>query len=691
MNKLFKKVLTVATLCLASFAIAGAAKANAGITYDPVADTIKSDTACVAYVFSKGDKDTKIKAGTEGIALAANTAVSVTEDLGIKVAKDIHLYTAAAAPTEDVVVKSNYDLSAQQAKKLTAVIDYTKADNTAATNVLSAVALDADKKPIESPVIYWAEEEAGTYAAADTFTGAKLAGMLENGGTIYIKMIGNGDYRTSKVYKVKIAKQAKAPSVKIDVKKNTIALKNGYDFVLAAKTGENYALAENATWFTVLPYLKDSGNANAIASGYTPLDKKDAAAKTSATAYTKTKVKALSLLDFAKKLGKSDLKADFSFGVRKSATNKKPASAVSYYDLAGQKAAPSIYTEQNTSSYDIIAQGADVKFKALDIVNSTLPKTEGGLAWTGIGAEVKPAADAVVDGTTAKYEMAVILKDDLANVDWSTVAWKAIKKGTSITEKTSTKYCLTGSTNKKQAVFTKTNAATAKGSTNAKAVLLIRRAGVKGKTINDCVLASEYMTTYLFKTTADGKTVFQWITEGPKVGAHAYKYVIKVKTWQKGDGDAYAWTEDASKAITGYQVVGKSAEYTFADPEGFVYDMASYSGATPTGKKITIATGEKDAEVPVSINLQQKAKLVVKYAGLSTADKKNDSEVEVILGVSKEITDKVLTVSGYTVKSVKIGTVDATIASEKYSVTANTGKEVITITYEKTPEPAPEG
>lgn len=684
MNKLFKKVLTVATLCLASFAIAGAAKANAGITYDPLTDTIKSDKACVAYVFSKADKDTKIKAGTEGIALAANTPVSVTEDLGIKVAKDIHLYTAAAAPTEDIVEKAEWNLAAQQAKKLTAVIDYTKADNTAATNVISAVALDADGKTIESPVIYWAEEEAGTYAAADTFTGAKLAGMLENGGTIYIKMIGNADYRTSKVYKVKIAKQAKAPSVKIDVKKNTIALKNGYDFVLAAKTGENYALAENATWFTVLPYLKDSGNAVAIASGYTPLDKKDAAAKTSATAYTKTKVKALSLLDFAKKLGKSDLKADFSFGVRKSATNKKPASAVSYYDLAGQKAAPSIYTEQNTSLYDIIAQGADVKFKALDIVNSTLPKTEGGLAWTGIGAEVKPAADAVVDGTAAKYEMAVILKADLANVDWSTVAWKAIKKGTSITEKTSTKYCLTGSTTKKQAAFTKTNAATEKGSANAKAVLLIRRAGVKGKTINDCVLASEYMTTYLLKDTgADGKAVFQWITEGAKVGADAYKYVIKVKTWQKGDGDEYAWTEDASKAITGYQVVGKSAEYTFADPEGFVYDLSGEIGASVEGKKITIASGTKYSTKDVTVKLQQKAKLVVKYEGLSTADKKNDSEVEVILGVSKEITDKVLTVSGYTVESVKIGTVDATIASDKYSVTANTGKEVITITYKK--------
>lgn len=677
MNKLFKKVLTVATLCLASFAIAGAAKANAGITYDPIADTIKSDTAQVAYVFSKGDKDTKIKADTEGIALAANTAVSVTEDLGIKVAKDIHLYTADAAPTEDVVVKSNYNLSAQQAKKLTAVIDYTKADDAAATNVLSAVALDADKKPIENPVIYWAEEEAGTYAAANTFTGAKLAGMLENGGTIYIKMIGNADYRTSKVYKVKIAKQAKAPSVKIDVKKNTIALKNGYDFVLAAKTGENYALAENATWFTVLPYLKDSGNAVAIASGYTPLDKKDAAAKTSATAYTKTKVKALSLLDFAKKLGKSDLKADFSFGVRKSATNKKPASAVSYYDLAGQKAAPSIYTEQNTSSYDIIAQGADVKFKALDIVNSTLPKTEGGLAWDGIGAEVKPAADAVVDGTAAKYEMAVILKADLDNVDWSTVAWKAIKKGTSITEKTSTKYCLTGSTTKKQAAFTKTNAATEKGSANAKAVLLIRRAGVKGKTINDCVLASEYMTTYLFKTTgADGKAVFQWITEGAKVGAHAFKYVITVNTWQDG-----AWKADATKTITGYGLADNSVEYTFVDPEGFVYDLSGEIGATVSGKKITIAGGAKDATKDVTVKLQQKAKIKVKYVVPTGDDKIAESEIEMLLGVAQDIADKV-NKTGYTAE-VKIGTTTVTPADGKYMATAVTAKDIITVTYAK--------
>lgn len=687
MNKLFKKVLTVATLCLASFAIAGAAKANAGITYEPVTDTIKSDTACVAYVFSKADKDTKIKAGTEGIALAANTAVSVTEDLGIKVAKDIHLYTAAAAPTEDVVVKSIYDLSAQQAKKLTAVIDYTKADNPAATNVLSAVALDADKNEIANPVIYWAEEEAGTYAAADTFTGDKLAGMLENGGTIYIKMIGNADYRTSKVYKVKIAKQAKAPSVKIDVKKNTIALKNGYDFVLAAKSGENYALAENAAWFTVLPYLKDSGNAVAIASGYTPLDKKDAAAKTSATAYTKTKVKALSLADLAAKLSTTEkpitLADGFSFGVRKSATNKKPASAVSYYDLAGQKAAPSIYTEQNTSSYDIIAQGADVKFKALDIVNSTLPKSKDDPAWTGIGAEVKPAADAVVDGTTAKYEMAVIATADLANVDWSTVAWKAIKKGTSITEKTSTKYCLTGSTTKKQAAFTKTNAATTKGSTNAKAVLLIRRAGVKGKTINDCVLASEYMTTYLFKTTgADGKAVFQWITEGAKVGADAYKYVITVNTWQDG-----AWKADATKTITGYGLANTSVEYTFVDPEGFVYDLSGEIGATVSGKKITIAGGAKDATKDVTVKLQQKAKIKVKYVVPTGDDKIAESEIEMLLGVPQDIADKVIkdgytAEDGYTVE-VKIGTKTVTPADNKYMATAVIAKDIITVTYAK--------
>lgn len=679
MNKLFKKVLTVATLCLASFAIAGAAKANAGVTYDPATDTIKSNTDCVAYVLSKSGKDVTIKASTEPVALPANTAVSVTEDLGIKAGKEINLYVADAQITENKKVQANATFVL--AKKVTGAINYTKADTATATGVLSAVALDADKNPIENASFVWATEEDGTYADADTFKGSDLAAMLEEGGTIYIKMLGNADYRNSKPVKVKIAKQAKAPSVKIDVKKNTIALKNGYDFVLAAKTDENYALAENATWFTVLPYLKDSGNPDAIAAGYTPLDKKDAAAKTSKTAYTKTKVKALSLLDFAKKLGKSDLKADFSFGVRKSATNKKPASAVSYYDLAGQKAAPSIYTEQNTSSYDIIAQGADVKFKALDIVNSTLPKTKDDPAWTGIGAEVKPAADAVVDGTTAKYEMAVIATADLPNVDWSTVAWKAIKKGTSITEKTSTKYCLTGSTTPKKAAFTKTNAATAKGSANAKAVLLIRRAGVKGKTINDCVLASEYMTTYLFKNTADGKTVYQWITEGAKVGADAYQWTINVLTWQKGDSK-YDWTKDATRTISGYAEVKKPATYTFEDPDGFAFDMASLStGATATGKKIEIAAGTTTTDSKtVSINLQQKAKIKVKYSGLTGDKKIADAEVEVKLGVPADITSFVKAVDGYTA-TVKIGDTSITKADNKYMATANTEKDDITISY----------
>lgn len=704
MKNLFKKVLTAAALCLTVLAVSGAVKANAAVTvtYEPATDTIKSDQKAVAYILKKADGVT-LKSTATGIDLAANTAVSLTDDLGIKATnKDIYLYVVSEAITKDVTsAKPTFTLKGQQAKKLTGTINYTKADTATATGVLSAVAVDKDNKTIADPSIVWSTEEAGIYEAVDSFTGEELADRLANGATIYIKMLGNSTYRTSKAVKVKIAKQSKAPSVKLDVKKSTIALKNGYDFVLAAKTGENYALADGAKWCTVLPYLKDSGNANAIVpnanvtTGYIPLDKKDAAAKTSATAYTKTKVKALSLVDLAANLSTTEkpikLADGFSFGVRKSATNKKPASAVTWCDLQAQAAAPVIYTEENTSSYDIIAQGTDVKFKTTDIANATWMEDKSN-PWSGIGKNVEAKSGAKTDGTAAKYEMAVILEADLDNVDWSTVAWKAIKKGTSITEKTSTKYCLTGSTNKKTAVFTKTNAATTKGSANAKAVLLIRRAGVKGKTINNCVLASECMTTYLFKNTDGGRTVYQWITEGAKVGADAYQYVITVKTWQKGETD-YSWTADATRTISGYAEVKKPATYTFEDPDGFAYDMASLStGATATGKKIEIAAGTTTTDSKtVSINLQQKAKLVVKYDGLSTADKKNDSEVEVFLGVSKEITDKVLTVSGYTVKSVKIGTVDATVPSDKYSVTANTGKEVITITYEKAPEPAPEG
>lgn len=696
MKNLFKKVLTAAALCLTVLAVSGAVKAQAAtLEYDAATDSIKGSG--VAYIVKNADT-VKIKASAEPIALST-TAQSLKE-LGCKEGNAVYFYIADAALTEDAEVKANKTILATKAKKVTGVIDYTAADNDASTNGLSATVIDPDKKTVTGLKLYWSEDGEAFKLNENTtaLTGAYLKSKLEAGATIYIKVVDSTNAtRTSKAVKVKIAKQAKAPSVKLDVKKSTIALKNGFDFVLATKTGENYAIAQKESkdlpWNTVLPVLKDSSNADAIVTGYTPLDKKADGAKASTTAFTKTKVKALSLADFVTELGNGASLADgFSFGVRKSATTKKPASAVAFYDVKAQTPAPQIYTEQNTSSYDIIAQGADVKFKTPTIVNAAWKVVENAVSytgvWTGIGEDVKLSTESSIkkDEAAAKYEMAVIATADLANVDWTTVSWKAIKAGTNISEKTSTKYCVKGSTTKKSAAFSKANAATTvntDGSNDAKVVLLIRRAGVKAKTISDSTIASEYMVTFLLKATgADGKPVYQWKTNGAKVGADAYTYEITVKTWQKATS-GYAWTADKTKTIIGYCSTESDATYTFEDPDGFAYDLASVSGATAEGKKITIAKGAKDANKEVSINLQEKATIKIKFAGLATADKKDDAEVEMILGVAKEITSNVAAPTGYAISSVKIGDNPITPADNKYTATVNTAKDEITVTYEK--------
>lgn len=581
MMKHFKKMLSVLVAAFAVIAIAGTVKASAAaptVTYDPVADTIKGEAAYVAYIL-KNTEATTIKTTAKSIDIT-KTAQSLSE-LGFKDGSAVYLYVAEKALEENLEnAVANFVIEAPKAAKITGTIDYTQADTADSTAVLSADVLDKEKKAITGSTILWSDGETA-YAASTSFIGSKLKEYFEKGGSILIKVQGaaaaNGgkNIRTSKAVKVKIAKQGKAPSVKLDVKKNSFNIKNGYEFALATKSGENYTVG---TWYTVLPYLKDAETKTVADSivetaKYLPLTSKAENAKKAITnnkvSYTSYKFKAIELSTLFNKI-KADSKtlADgFSFAVRKAATTKAPASAITYCDVAGQAKAPQMYTVGNISNCVTIAECTLVKssdkmaFKAGKIVPFTS-------AWTGVGANVAAAENATGDKTeNAKFEMAVVKQADIANIDWSTVGWKAIKEGTSIKDSVKTKYYLTGAD---KATTVQLKATETNTLASAETVILVRRAGVKGKTVSESVIASEYLTTYVYYDKANKKYYWNIAAADGQVlvGAAGYKATVTLKTYQDGF--------KAYKSYDVYGEKGKDVEFTLPKLEkGLVYDLSA--------------------------------------------------------------------------------------------------------------------
>lgn len=707
MKHYFKKVLSALALAFVVIVAAGAVKASAAtLTYDPINDTIKADGACVVYVL-KNAEETTIKASAKYIELA-DQEVKPLSEMGIKDGTAVYFYIAAAALEEDLEEDANFVIDALAAYKAVGKIDYTQADSTEATAIaLSATVTDKEKKEISDAAIIWKGEDDDAYvdnAGATAFTGSKLAAMLENGGTITIKVKGNGTTRTSKAFKVKIAKQAKLPSVKLDVKKNTFSIKNGFDFAKATKAADETYTA--GTWYTVLPYLRDANTKLEAASivattSYLPLAKNDKNAKAvlgteegAKVAYTSYKFKALRLdtlintlnTEVTEEAKKVKLSADFNVAVRKSATEKKPASQVAYFDIAAQKGAPQMYTVANISTCTTIATADELKFKATQIVNYTN-------VWAGIGEDVDPAEGATVDDTAKKYEMAVVKAADyytvaengtisLANkIDWSTVSWKTFKKGTSISDKTKTKYYVVGATNPTEAILKAgtTPADEENPYGDAATLILIRRAGVKGKTISESVLASELLVTYVYK---DTNKKYNWeiaktTTGQVLVGEAAYHYALTLKTWQKDTDGNYAYLP--SEVIEGYQKLSAATVITVPFAEGQVAGATFDGGTYDTDKKVfTIAAPSKaGVSLTAGANVDTEVTVNITYVGVEgkTTEKLSDKHY---LGVGFAAP----TVEGYTVKTV---TSEDKVKYADEKIIVNEGSEVtITVTYEET-------
>jgi hypothetical protein len=613
-------------------------------------NSVEADTAAYVYVL-KAKTGNTIKVGTSAVqmtkAAGADKASVTLEELGIKKAKnDVYLYVCDKEfEAEGSSISANFEIKASAAKKITAKIDYTKADGEE-LNVITATVIDTSGKEVSNPVIYWSTEAKGTYFevnddetsttrkysegtefAPNGFDGRTLKEMLSGGSTIYIKVKGvdgaSGTAQLSSLpVKVKIPKQGKAPNAKIDVKKDTISIKNGFDFGYTTK--EKDGSYGDICWFTILPNLSGAQIKEAEASivpttHYIPLDKKDKNAGKEVTvqagedsvkkfSYTDYKFKSLSIDTLLSEAGEPE-DGYYYIAIRKSATDKKPASAIQFIDLKVQAGMPLVYTQENVKGVFLVTTTTDMKKNPLKI--GTILPNPGSISGESISgaatdgyAESFKVITSISGGTIvgadedgSSFEYVVVNQKDLdatgnKAIDMSTLSWKKLDPAkTKFNEKLKGKYKLKDGTSVSAEIKMESGQAE---NGIAKTYILVRRVGVKASSIR----ASEYIKLYMAK---QGKTYSLYSTVDN--GARAYKYRIKFVKYQEtagtGEGEkSYAWgLTDAVEHIAVWLAPGDTKYVTLPKVENAKLFNANstntiYELANAESGEVTLEEGE---------------------------------------------------------------------------------------------------
>ncbi len=715
---------------------------SAGVvaTYVAATDTVESTANATAYVYVvKAASGNKIKAGTSAAGQLAAGKIKIS-DLGIKgTKKDVFLYVCDKEVEVDETVAANLTIKGN-ANKVVGVIDYTQADKPGSADVLSAYYVDKSTKKqvaIASGKLYWSADQETWYlansltqstrkdskgqATADGFLGTDLAGMLEAGGVIYVKQAGTDGGATaqfgSAVAKVKVAKQAKAPKVKIDVAKDTIALKNGFDFSLAVKTkatGDDYRIVN---WYTILPVLKTATvatDAQSIVGGeignpakltaYKPLGKKDANAgkvvsvdATNASpaydsySYTKVAYKTLSINKLFEVIGTisptyafdgldgDPTLVDFQIAVRKSATEKKPASAYTLIDIDFKTEAPIVWTEANVKGQFLVASADEFSKKGLKLGEIAPFAGYTGnkvIATTGFDASFKiaEATNATKDRDEGSvFEYAVVSTADYfatgdAAIDWTTLKWKKFDPAKlKITEKLSGKYSTVKGT-KKTADLKGTATAEIKSTaevavtkndsygrtvikddavkTGTKSLLLVRRQGDKstGKRASEEVVlyvAKEGKKYNLYSTVSNGEVAYKYTVgfftyDSEKKGFYRDDSIAEITGWSQKTKTGVK-LEDLTDAayykiasVVSNEEAQNYGEATLDTTQAGKYAKAENAIAATTGQNSTdaVAVGEyqvdisavSDSHVDIAIREFANAKVKVVFGKVTAND-----------------------------------------------------------------------
>lgn len=449
------------------------------VAYDPATDSITianvPEGVTLKYAIVKADAESKVSGsafkdvpdGAKGTVNSETKKYTVTFSLsdktkGINVAptKDTLIYFTALTPNAEkthyaptitvkaaiyskIKVNLNYAVAEEGGTALgVASIDVT----TAATKVKST-----ETEATTLAKLSYSADGGTTWTAigAETggFTAAKLYTYVIKDKAEKVLFRFNGSaattdpaaeaVRNSKPISVSIKVAGKAAkSIKLDVKKCTLAIKNGYDYSVQTTKVDNDGIPALSAWMTILPFNK-SGSATGTelaTSAYVPVAKFSA---TDAAKYTATKV-----------TGK-DVLAEFSanasapklfFYVRKSATAAKPAQKATVVEIAKQAA-----FSTSTLAYGVTAgaSGSEKKYYAVADEKGTLT----------IPTLTKASE-------SDSFEYAIVLKADYnatadaAKIDWSTIKWTKMAEGkTIVVGKSATSYKLVGAEEAKKVVL----------------------------------------------------------------------------------------------------------------------------------------------------------------------------------------------------------------------------------------------
>lgn len=455
-------------------------------TYDAEKDVlqinlINSATGASVAVFSMKDAEEKVAKTKASVSVVDTTGSAVTftkvgrvnATVSIANNKAAYLFISDAAKLNtNYKVTANINILPTEVSKVTVTLNYGQANPVAgqtACGFSSAVfkLYDKDAEPVtetsftSSTKLEWSAD-GSTWKSAETFTVNDLYELVtaeERSVYIYVRVKGvsgstsGSIQRPSKMQKISIKKAAKAPGIKIDVTKNTIAIKNGYDYQVVA-SGNAISYLPSA-WTTVLPYKKDATNTKAeVTADKFAYEKFDKNKNADSAMWTNTKVASKPLA------GTSDQ----VYAVRKSATDKAPASAAVEITIAARQSAPDV----------VIVTGAALKLKL-----------------------------SANDRTLSKCEYIILGKDEAKTyADSTLVKWSAFTS-----ERTAIKY------NAKTCKIKDGDTTIAARDIAVGDFILVREAGVKGKKASGTqkatpdVLASQYAVLKVTAIDTENKTV----------------------------------------------------------------------------------------------------------------------------------------------------------------------------------------
>ena len=285
--------------------------------------------------------------------------------------------------------------------------------------------------------------------------------------------------RDTKAVKVSIKNSKKPGKVKLDVTKEAINVKNGFDF---AVTESKDVLPGLNDWTTILPFNK---NASADASAtnpyvatatYVPYKKLD---DTNGSSFTGIKVSSLPISKVIPSIGTAT-EGTWYVWIRKSATSAAPAQQPTAVEITFKSVAPSLKKIEEgdcaTLKINAPADLAQVNYYAL-------ADEKNGLKIPTISKDEN-------DTNTAAFEYLIIDAADydasLSKIDFTSAKWTKVAAGTVITvDKAKSKYKLATAASTDKA----TDHTLVDGS-----YILIRRAGKKGEVLASKILVTKVAT-----------------------------------------------------------------------------------------------------------------------------------------------------------------------------------------------------